>query len=94
MEAYKPINCSFYDVLEANATKKRYIRIQYFSAIQEFKTVDAIIKDLYIKQDKGHKAEYMLLNTGQEIRLDRLVSVDGKLLPGKEGFDGISCECD
>ena len=93
MEVYKPIDCSFYDVLEANATQKRYVRIQYFTPIREFQTVDAVIKDLYIKMDQGHKAEYMVLNTGQEIRLDHLVSVDGKLVPGK-GFDGISCECD
>lgn len=94
MEVYKPINCSFYDILEAHATKKRYVRIQYFTDIHEFITVDAIIKDLYIKPDQNGKAEFMLLNTGLEIRLDRLVSVDGKLVPGKEGFDGISCECD
>ncbi len=93
MDSYQPINCNFYDILEANATRKRYVRIQYFTDIQEFKTVDAIIKDLYIKQEQASKVEYMLLNTGLEIRLDRLVSVDGTLVPGK-GFDGISCECD
>ncbi len=89
METYKPIDCNFYDVLEANATKKRYIRIHYFSDIQEFLTIDAIIKDLYVKE----KVEYMLLNTGDEIRLDRLISVDGQTLPGS-GFSGISCDCD
>lgn len=87
--SYQPIDCNFYDILEANATRGRYIRIQYFSEIQEFLTVDAIIKDLYIKD----KAEYMLLSNGSEIRLDRLISADGELVPGK-GFDGISCECD
>ena len=89
MNVYKPIDCNFYDILEALSTRKRYIRIQYFSALHEFQTVDALIKDLYIKD----KFEYMLLSNGDEIRLDRLVSVDGKYVPGK-GFDGISCECD
>ncbi len=89
MSSYQPIDCNFYDILEANATRKRYIRIQYFSDIQEFLTVDAIIKDLFIRD----KAEYMLLSSGLEIRLDRLVSVDGHTLPG-QGFDSISCECD
>ena len=89
MSAYIPIDCNFYDILEANATRRRFVRIQYFSEIQEFLTVDAIIKDLYVRE----KVEFMLLSTGVEIRLDRLVSVDGKMVPGK-GFDGISCECD
>jgi len=89
MEKYQPIDCNFYDILEALATRRRYTRIQYFSHIHEFCTVDSVIKDLYIKEG----FEYMALADGTEIRLDRLVSVDGKFVPGK-GFDGISCECD
>ena len=83
MKDYKPINCSFYDELEAAATLKKYIRIQYLSTLQEMLTIEAVIKDLYIKEG----AEYMLLNTGEEIRLDRIVSIDGKYSPGS-GYDG------
>lgn len=89
MSSYTPIDCNFYDKLEALATRKRFIRIQYFTLIHEFQTVDAIIKDFYIKNEY----EYMLLNNGVEIRLDLLISVDSQFVPGK-GFDGISCECD
>lgn len=89
MESYQPIDCNFYDVLEALATKRKYVRIQYFSTIREFQTTDAIISDFYIRDG----FEYMVLSTGAEIRLDRLISADGKFVPGK-GFDGISCECD
>ena len=89
MKDYKPINCSLYDELEAAATLKRYIRIQYFSPLQELMTTDAVIKDLFIKES----AEYMLLNTGEEIRLDRIVSIDGKYAPDS-GHDDLSCECD
>lgn len=89
MSVYKPIDCSFYDILEALATKKRYVRIQYKTELHEFQTVDALIKDLYSKQG----IEYMLLANGQEIRLDLLVNVDGHYLPGN-GFDALSCECD
>jgi Rho-binding antiterminator len=89
MQSYTPIDCNFYDKLEAFATRKRFIRIQYFTLIHEFQTVDAIIKDFYIKN--GY--EYMQLNNGVEIRLDLLISADNQFVPGK-GFDGISCECD
>ena len=89
MSQYQPIDCNYYDLLEALATKRQYIRIHYFSEYHEFCTSDAIIKNLYIKE--GY--EYMLLSDGTEVRLDRLISTDGKFVPGK-GFDGISCECD
>ena len=86
---YKPIDCNFYDILEALSTRKRYVRIQYKTEIDEFQSEDSIIRDLYIKQ--GY--EYLLLTSGTEIRLDRLIKVDGHFLPGS-GFDELSCECD
>lgn len=89
MASYQPIDCNFYDILEALATRKRYVRIQYKTAIHQFKSEDSIIRDLYIKQ--GY--EYMKLANGTEVRLDRLVSVDGHYMPGS-GYDELSCECD
>ena len=86
---YKPIDCNFYDILEALSTRKRYVRIQYKTEIDEFQSEDSIIRDLYIKQ--GY--EYLLLTSGTEIRLDRLIKVAGHYLPGS-GFDQLSCECD
>ena len=89
MATYQPIDCNYYDILEALATLKRYVRIQYKSEIDEFISVDSLIKDLYIKNG----FEYMLLADGREIRLDRLISVDGNYRPGS-GYDELSCECD
>ena len=89
MGSYQPIDCNYYDVLEALATRKRYVRIQFKTELQEFISVDSIITDLYTKQ--GY--EYMLLANGTEVRLDRLISVDGRYVPGS-GYDELSCECD
>lgn len=77
MDNYQPINCDFYDELEARATLRRHCRIEFRDATGQVQTTEAVIKDLYIRS----KVEYMLLSTGLEIRLDRLVSVDGKPLP-------------
>ena len=78
MENYQPISCDFYDELEALATLRRSIRIEYRNEEGGGESVDAVIKDLFIRS----KVEYMLLNNGQEIRLDHLLTVDGKALPG------------
>ncbi|MEQ8704398.1 MAG: hypothetical protein RIC19_10785 [Phaeodactylibacter sp.] len=77
MNNYQTISCDFYDELEARATLRRSCRIVFRDASGQDQSVEALIKDLYIRS----KVEYMLLSTGLEIRLDRLVSVDGKLLP-------------
>jgi len=75
---YKPIDCNFYDILEANAVLKKKVEIIYLVEGEIEETIQSVIKDLYIKE----KAEYMKLVNEQEIRLDRLISVDGQKLNG------------
>lgn len=89
METYKPINCGYHDYLEHFATLKSYIRIQYFDDIHAVRTTDAIITDLQLKNGE----EFAILSSGEEIRLDQLISVGGHTNPA-HGFDDLSCECD
>jgi Rho-binding antiterminator len=76
MEKYIPINCDFYDELEALATLGRRVRVVYLdnSATVE---VQGVIRDLYTKDS----VEYMLLDNGVNFRLDKLVQIDGKIPP-------------
>jgi len=77
MTAYVPIDCGFYDVLEANAVRRRTIEIVYTDADAEQRVTDCIV-DL---QAREH-GEFMILASGQEIRLDYLITVDGVERPG------------
>lgn len=75
---YQPIDCSFYDELEARATLRRLCQIAYRDGNGALQHAEGIIQDLFIRE----KTEYLLLNTGQAIRLDWLISVDGLHVPG------------
>ncbi len=75
-EVYIPINCSFYDYLEEAATLKRVSVIEYELDSESVK-VESLLKTLFIKD----KVEYMLLANEQSIRLDSLISFNGKPLP-------------
>lgn len=88
MEAYKPINCDYHTVLEHFATIGSFCRIQYYSDINEFITVHALIKDLYA--EKGE--EFMELSTGLIIRLDKIVRVNDQAAP-QYGEDYFKCDC-
>ena len=77
---YEPINCNFYDILEANAVLKKVVLIEYFES-GNLKSIDNRIVDLFIKD----KAEYMRLENGLEIRLDTIYAVDGNILEGACG---------
>ena len=75
-QPYIPISCSFYDYLEEAATLKQMASISY---MQEGELLEIVsrIKTLFIKD----KVEYMELESGQFVRLDHLVSFNGKILP-------------
>lgn len=70
-EAYKPISCSFYDRLEAAATQKKKVDLQYFRH-GSLVSLQTTIKTLHIR----NKVEYMVLEDDSEIRLDKIHAID------------------
>lgn len=74
--SYIPISCSFYDELEALATLRKLATIKYAEGESPSKTAEGKIKDFFIREG----AEYLLLDTGLEIRLDHIISVNGKVM--------------
>lgn len=71
---YQAVSCSFYDELEALATLHRICTIRYRTETCEAVSIESQIIDLYT----ANKSEFLKLKDGTEIRLDRLISVDGK----------------
>jgi Rho-binding antiterminator len=69
---YRSIACSLYDELEALATKRERCRIE-FLADGAPELAEGRISDLFAKDG----AEYLKLDSGRVIRLDRLVGVNG-----------------
>jgi Rho-binding antiterminator len=83
-----PVACSFYDVLQEAVTRRLYSKIQYYTEIHEFLTVSAVIKNMYTKDGE----EFVQLNTGETIRLDRIVRINDTLAPG-QNVDDFTCDC-
>ncbi len=73
---YSPISCDFHDILEATATRKSTARIAFVDGDGSIRHQDARISDLVTRAD----GEYMELDTGESVRFDRIVSVDGERL--------------
>ncbi|WP_303309514.1 hypothetical protein [Hymenobacter sp. BT730] len=74
---YQPINCSFYDELEALATTRQRCTLVYRTEPDTPpSTYSGVITDLFLRD----KVEYLRLEDGFEVRLDNLVAVDDKEL--------------
>lgn len=69
---YKPIACSYHDLLLDLSTTNTKVKVVYQSGNNSL-TTESVIKDIYTKQ----KAEWMQLKNGILIRLDQILSVNG-----------------
>jgi Rho-binding antiterminator len=71
---YEPIDCGDHDRLESLATLRQIARISYRTEDGGTREVEDLIEDLYARDG----VEYLRMADGTELRLDALVSVDGK----------------
>lgn len=74
MNDYQPVSCQFYDELEAMATLRKPIAVVFLNPLGQAQSLQGKIKDLYSR----YKAEFLVLDDGTEIRLDRILQVNGK----------------
>jgi Rho-binding antiterminator len=75
---YVPIDCNFYDEIEILAMRKSKSTVVYLSEKDEPTTLEGVIKNVYAK----NKEEFLEMESGLVFRLDRLISLDGKIVPG------------
>lgn len=71
---YTPIDCSVHDTLESLATLHRVCDIIYRDGRGERSLATDVIEDVYTEGS----AEFVRLRSGATIRLDELISVDGR----------------
>ncbi|MEL6274054.1 MAG: hypothetical protein AAFQ37_01645 [Bacteroidota bacterium] len=77
--AYQPISCDYYDILEALAVRRVSTEVAFFTPNEKLEHLSGVkIVNLYTRE----KEEFMELDDGTIIRLDRLKSVNGEELPG------------
>ncbi len=72
MSKYEPIDCSIHDRLEAFAVQGLPCRVEYVTPEGEGRTDTGRIVDVFARAG----SEYLHLEDGTEVRLDRLRSVE------------------
>lgn len=78
----------FTDMLQALVALRKYVKIFYFTDLHELLSTTSVIKSLEMKAD----GEYLVLASGESIRTDRLLNVDGVYVPGQEDYaDCLVC---
>ena len=73
MEAYIPVNCEFHDHLEDFATLRKPVSISYLDEAGQSQQRTAAITDVFARTG----ADWITLSTGDLIRADRPIEVNG-----------------
>lgn len=86
---YQPIACGFYDELEALATRKKQVYLQYFNDLRQLCQGPAVFKTFLTRAG----AEYAQLASGEEVRLDHIIRIDDTPAPGYAEYPDYRCGC-
>lgn len=78
-QPYQPIDCDYYDRLEAWATMRTPCLLVFLDEEGVRQEVSGLIADLYVV----NKAEYLRMDNGLTVRLDQLLAVNGVPVPGR-----------
>jgi Rho-binding antiterminator len=74
--SYHPISCDYHDLLETLATVGRPAEVSFRDGEGVLQARRTAITDVYSRGG----AEYLVLGTGETVRLDRLIALDGALM--------------
>lgn len=86
-DSYIPISCAIHDKLVDLAVRKKASDLRVRGDSGEEQVVTGVIVDVFTRDG----AEYLRLEEGDLIRLDRLVTVDGEeVLPEAQPSDNAS----
>ena len=78
-ETYNPISCSLHDELLSLATLRKIVPILWRDVDGTEHNTGDKITDVFSRNSQ----EFLQLSSGIEIRLDRLINVDGKIFEGR-----------
>lgn len=72
---YQPISCDYVDIIEHLATIRKEVEVKYLD-----ESGDSVIQnDILVTWENDGKAEFLITKTGSRIRLDHIISLDGKM---------------
>jgi Rho-binding antiterminator len=74
---YQAISCEYHDMLEILAMRRKVVGVLYVNAQDERQARVSTISDVFTQGGE----EYLVMGTGEAVRLDRLVAVDNRPLP-------------
>jgi hypothetical protein len=86
---YNPINPVFYEIL-ADEQQKESNKVFYFGEGSNVEEAKGRITGVITRE--AHE-EYLVFDSGYEVRLDRIITINGKTGPAFDEYDAFALAC-
>lgn len=86
---FSPVHPDYYDLF-SDEQEKENSKVFYFSTGSDVEEVKGKIINLIKKNDFE---EYLLFDSSEEVRIDRIITVNGKPGPAYDEYDAYALAC-
>lgn len=87
---YMPVNPDYYDILEIEMKISGPSLVHFFGPENELDDARGSISGIIINEKRE---EFLLLDQDQKIRLDRIITINGKPGPAFDEYDSYARAC-
>jgi len=87
--SYTPVPPVYYEIFSSEQDKE-YSKVFYFSIGTEVEEMRGIIRGII---NNGSNGEYLIFDSGAEVRIDRIITVNGIPGPAYDEYDSYALAC-
>jgi uncharacterized ferredoxin-like protein len=89
MDSFTPIAYVYYEIIEELKSKGIDSIVHFFKAEKEIDSVRGKIETVLKEKD----GDFLLMNTGEKVRLDKIITIFGKPGPAFDLYDSYANSC-
>ena len=86
---FNPVYPIYYEIF-ADEQEKSFSKVFYFGKDTEIEEAKGKISGLLTKESKE---QYLVFSSGEEVRIDRIISINGIPGPAYDEYDAFSLAC-
>ncbi|MGM0621751.1 MAG: hypothetical protein ACQETJ_11945 [Bacteroidota bacterium] len=87
---YLPVDPDYYEIVEKAISEEKVVAVHYFGDDNSIKSAKAKVKEI---QTNSENEEFVKLDNGEQIRIDRIIVLGGKPGPAFDEYDAYALAC-
>jgi len=85
---YLQVDLDFYDTINSCTANNKELKVFYFDEVSDVQDAKGFFKAI----ESNSEGEFLLV-ANKKVRLDRIITINGKIGPAYEEYDGLANAC-